>query len=100
MKIVYSARVRTELDRYFSDGVAQFGLRVAERTFSKIRRAFEVTLVSQPYMVRRIVGSAVHKYVVSSTPFVAYYEIDEEAGTVTILAIFHGAQLRKEFEKD
>jgi plasmid stabilization system protein ParE len=42
----------------------------------------------------------VYRYVIAKTPFVAYYHVDNAAEVVTILAIFHRAQNRAEFEGD
>jgi plasmid stabilization system protein ParE len=98
MRVVYSARVDSQLDRILSESVARFGNRVAETTFQKIHRALNVTLGRQPYLGRRLQRRNVLRYVIAGTPFVAYYHVGVESDTITILAIFHGAQDRAEFE--
>ena len=100
MNVIYSARVRTEIDRYLADGVAKFGVLAAERTFQKIDRALNETLGAQPYLGRFLPARKVFRVVIARTPFVAYYQIDRAAEVVTILALFHGAQDRTEFEPD
>ncbi len=39
------------------------------------------------------------EWVVVGTPYVIVYEIDEAAGEVAIVAVFHGAQDRDEMKK-
>ncbi len=100
MKVDYSPRVRAELRRYFVDGITQFGSKIVERTFRKINHALNITLGAQPYLGRFLRSRNVYRYVIAKTPFVAYYHVDSAAKVVTILAIFHRAQDRTEFEAD
>jgi plasmid stabilization system protein ParE len=73
---------------------------VVERTFRRLQRALNVTLAEQPYLGRFLAGKDVYRYVIAKTPFVAYYHVDGAVGRITILAIFHRAQDRAEFEPD
>jgi plasmid stabilization system protein ParE len=100
MKVDYTPRVRAELRSYFIGGIAQFGPRVVERTFRRINHAVNITLAAQPYLGQFLRNRNVYRYVIAKTPFVAYYHVDSAAEVITILAIFHRAQDRSEFESD
>ena len=100
MKVAYSERVEVELETYLREGIARFGRRVAESTFQKILHALNVTLGEQPYLGRLLPSRDVHRHVIARTPFVAHYHLDIVADEITVLAIFHGAQDRTEFEPD
>ena len=100
MRVVYSARVEVELEGYLAAGIDRFGRRVAEITFNRIDRSLKTTLARQPYLGRFMPERRVYRYVILRTPFVAYYHVGVGAHEITILAVFHGAQDRAEFEPD
>jgi plasmid stabilization system protein ParE len=97
MKIRLSRRVEAELASHFEFGVARFGVARAERTFQRIRHALFSTLPSQPMIGKYLADRNVFKYVITGTPFVAYYRIDAQAEELTVVAIFYGTQDRTEF---
>jgi plasmid stabilization system protein ParE len=99
MKVVYSPRVEDEIVRVFRQGAARFGVGVANNTLRKVRRAFEVTLAMYPYLGYSLGARDLYRYAIPTTPFVAYYKVDSAAQTITILALFYGAQDRSEFER-
>lgn len=99
MKVVFSRRVENELAALFERGIAMFGHGVAERTYHRLRRALIVSLAERPRLGVFLPKRQVFRLVVAHTPFVAYYRFDERAKTITILAIFHRGQKRREFER-
>ncbi len=97
MKIRLSRRVEAELALHFEFGVARFGTATAGRTFERIRNAIFSTLPMQPRIGKHLSDRNVFKYVIAGTPFVLFYRIDSRADDLSVVAIFHGSQDRREF---
>jgi plasmid stabilization system protein ParE len=95
MRIVFSRRAEYELEHHFDYGVEKFGRRVAEQTFSRVRRFFRESLVAFPRLGVYRAGWDLYEVVIPRTPFIAIYRIDESAEVLTIVALFHYAQSRK-----
>jgi plasmid stabilization system protein ParE len=66
----------------------------------RIERSLKITLAEQPFLGRLLPERQVYRYVIPRTPFVAHYHVDAVTDQITIVAFFHGAQDRTEFEAD
>jgi plasmid stabilization system protein ParE len=95
MKVILSGRVRAELAHHFAYWVEKFGRLVAERTLSRVRRFLLESLASFPHLGIYRRERDIYEVVIPHTPFIAFYEIDESADVLTVVALFHYSQDRK-----
>jgi toxin ParE1/3/4 len=97
MRLQYTRRARRHLDaiaEYISDRNPDAARRVGERIGETIS-----LLGNLPYMGREGALAGTRELVVPSLPYVVVYAVDERAGAVVILGVYHGAQLRPGQEK-
>jgi len=98
VKVIYSARLEAELAHALDEGIRRFGFRTAEKTVRRIDHVLNVMLASRPRMGQFLPDKDVYKLVLSGTPFIAYYFLDGAKNEITVLALYHRAQQRDEFE--
>jgi toxin ParE1/3/4 len=65
----------------------------ASRVIARIRGAAE-QLPDQPEMGRTGVVAGTREWVVQGLPYIIVYEVDLERDELTVLGVYHGAQLR------
>jgi plasmid stabilization system protein ParE len=97
MRIVLSARVEADIAHQLSYSIAVHGRKTAEQTFARVDRFLNTFLSSYPRAGRKLPASDLYESWIARTPFIVIYRVDGEAGTITVLALFHHAQDRDEF---
>ena len=99
MKIVLSARVEADIAHQLSYGISIYGRKTAEQTFTRVDRFLTRFLSSYPRVGRKLAEGDMYESWIARTPFVVIYRVDDEAEVITVLALFHHAQDRAEFDR-
>lgn len=98
MKVVYTPRAEADLVRHFNYGVERFGRGVAERTLARLSGFLDPFLVTYPRTARFHREIDAFETWVPKTPFVIFFRLEPENDTLRVLAIFHAAQDRTQFD--
>jgi plasmid stabilization system protein ParE len=99
MKVVLSARVEADLERRLRLSIDTFGARVAAKTFGRVDTFLRKFLPAHPKSGDKIMDGLFEVWI-SNTPFVVIYRLDEQAGRITVVGLFHAAQDRSGFDPD
>lgn len=100
MKLVITPTAEAQIDHQFTEGIARFGRRTAEKTFARVDHFFQTTLLQYPGAGTFIAERKLYEWYITRTPFVAVYRIEADADLVRLLAFFHHAQDRSDFDPD
>lgn len=100
MRIVFSARVEADLANQLEYGIERFGVRTAERVFQRVDAFLHSFLPLNPRTGRWIAEARLYEAWIANTPFIVFYRIDPDERTIIVLALFHYAQDRSDFEPD
>ncbi|MFN0023118.1 MAG: type II toxin-antitoxin system RelE/ParE family toxin [Parvularculaceae bacterium] len=100
MKVVLSARVEADIVNQLSYDISAYGKKTAERTFARVDIFLNRFLISYPRAGWKLAQCDLYETWIARTPFVVIYCVDDEAEIVTVLALFHHARDRSDFEPD
>jgi plasmid stabilization system protein ParE len=100
MKVVLSARVEADIASQLEYGINHFGRAVAERTFARVDTFLFHLLPDHPYAGKYLEERGIYETWIARTPFVIFYRVNNEADTITVLALFHHAQDRAAFDTE
>jgi toxin ParE1/3/4 len=92
MKVRYRRRAQLDIENIYGY-INERNPRAATEVVARIRHATD-RLGIWPYSGHVGRASGTYEWVVVGLPYVIVYEIDESAGEVAIIAVFHGAQDR------
>jgi toxin ParE1/3/4 len=94
MKVRYRWRAQLDIENIYQY-IEKQNPRAATEVVARIRYAAD-RLGVLPYIGHVGRARGTYEWVVVGLPYIIVYEIDEAADEVAILAIFHGAQDRKD----
>lgn len=97
MRVVYTPRAAAQLARHLAYGIDHFGTAVATRTVKRLRSFVRLTITRFPRASRYHASIDAFESWVPGTPFVVYYRYSANDEIVTVIAIFHHAQDRRDF---
>lgn len=100
MRLVITPTAEARIEHQFTEGIARFGRRTAEKTFARADHFFQTTLLQVPGAGTYISERKTYEWYITRTPFVAVYRIEHAADVVRLLAFFHHAQDRAGFDPD
>ena len=100
MRVIVTPRAEADIDHHYQWGVGRFGANTANATFARVRQFIEVSLESHPRAGKLLPHPNLYESWIPRTPFVVFYRIDDDADTVWVLALFHTAQDRSDFDPD
>jgi toxin ParE1/3/4 len=92
MKVRYRSRARLDIET-IHEYIAKRSPRAAAEVIARIRHAAD-RLGVLPYMGHAGRDAGTYEWVVTRSPYIIVYEVDEEADEIVILAVFHGARRR------
>ena len=98
MKVVITPRAEADIANQHEWGRQRFGEVVADRTFDRLRGFIETSLADHPRTGKRLSVADLYEAWVPRTPFVVFYRVDIAADTVWVVAVFHHAQQRSDFD--
>jgi plasmid stabilization system protein ParE len=98
MKVLLSARVEADLANQLEYGTEQFGKAIAQRCFDRVDEFIFTFLSDYPRAGRYLEELDIYETWIARTPFVIFYRVDDEAQTITVLALFHHSQDRSAFD--
>ena len=98
MRVIVTARAEADIEHQYQWGVTRFGVNTANATFARVRQFIEVSLESYPRTGKLLPRPNLYESWIPKTPFVVFYRVDEAADTVWVLALFHAAQDRSDFD--
>ncbi len=91
MRLEWSRAALFELDE-IRTYIAERNRTAAERVKDRIFAASEL-LARRPYIGRTGRGPGLREFVFADIPYIAFYDVNEDIGQVTILHIFHTSRL-------
>jgi toxin ParE1/3/4 len=94
VKVKYRRRAQFDIETIYQY-IEKRNPRAATEVVARIRYAAD-RLGLMPYMGHLGRSHGTYEWVVVGLPYVIVYEINEAAGEVAIIAVFHGAQDREE----
>lgn len=92
MRLRYTADALAHLRSIYSY-IAERNPAAARRLMSDVRGGAE-RLRRFPHMGRRGEQTGTREWVVQGSPYIVVYQLDEAAGEIVVLGVFHGAQDR------
>lgn len=90
MKLIFDDLALADLEGIYH-WIAQDSSRAAKAVVDRIFASTEL-LASFPYIGRAGRDEGTREWVVPRLPYIVVYEVDNERGEVTVVAVFHGAQ--------
>ena len=100
MKVVFTPRAEADLARHLDYGIQHFGRPVAERTLRRLITYLDPFLVTYPRTATFHPEIDAFETWVPKTPFVIFFRLHPEHDILRVLAIFHHAQDRSQFDPD
>ena len=100
MTVVMTKRAQAQIDHQFAYSVKNYGTKVAGRTFARLHGFIFETLASHPKIGRKARNGDHRECWVPRTPFLIIYQAGEATDVLTVLAVFHYAQDRDDFDPD
>lgn len=97
MEVLLTPTAQAQLDHQLTVSVRLFGKAVAAKTLGRIERSLRL-LSEFPASGRWREERNLYETAIPRTPFVLVYRIEERAGIVRILGVFHAGQDRSDFE--
>ena len=94
MRVRYRRQAELDIENIYSN-IELDNPRAAANVVARIRYASE-RLGILPYMGHDGLNFGTYEWVVVGLPYIIVYEVDEGADEVAIVAVLHGARLRKE----
>jgi toxin ParE1/3/4 len=94
MKVRYRRRAQLDIENIYQY-IKGRNPRAATEVVRRIRYAAD-RLGLLPYMGHLGRAAGTYEWVVVGLPYIIVYEIDEAAGEISVIAVFHGAQDRDE----
>lgn len=101
MKVIFTRRATDQFDRRIAYSIDRFGKRVTNRIFGLVDKYIHTTIANDPIRTgTHHPAQNFYEAWVPRTPFFIIYRVDQAADTVTILAIYHHAQDRRNIDPD
>jgi plasmid stabilization system protein ParE len=98
MKVVYTPRAEADLAHHFNFGTERFGRTVAERTLGRLKSYLDPFRVTYPHTATYLPQVDAFEAWVPKTPFVVFFRVERDGDVLRVLAIFHAAQDRSQFD--
>ena len=98
MRVIVTPRAQADIDHQYEWGLTRFGETTANETFARVRQFIEVSLEAHPRTGKLLPRPNLYESWIPKTPFVVFYRVDDDANTVWVLALFHAAQDRSDFD--
>jgi toxin ParE1/3/4 len=92
MRVRYRRRAQLDIEN-IHEYIDTRNARAATEVVARIRHAAD-RLGMFPYMGHVGRARGTYEWVVVGLPYIIVYEVDESAGEIAIIAVFHGAQYR------
>jgi plasmid stabilization system protein ParE len=100
MKVVFAPRAEADLGRHLAYGIERFGQTVAARTLRRLMNYLDPFLVSYPRTATYHPDIDAFETWVPKTPFVIFFRIEPDRDVFRVLAVFHHAQDRSQYDAD
>ena len=98
MQCVYTPTAEKQIESQLDYSIARFGSTVAARTGLRIRSYVRDVLARHPRIGSKLPSIDAFEAWIPRTPFVIIYRVEEQAGILRVLAVFHHAQDRESFD--